>query len=114
MRVVPFGMGALSKHQDPIAVVLSSVVGMLGALGLIERAGLTADQVAQLMGFAMAILAAVRTPFERKRHREMEDLRREDVIHRARVLADMIRDGDTDGFRTTPAVRAPPRPTEGP
>lgn len=70
----------LSKHQDPIATVLSSVVGVLGALGLVERLGLTGDQVAEIMGFAMAIIAAIRTVFERRKFEELEDLRAHKIM----------------------------------
>lgn len=88
-------MGRLSRHQDPIAVVLSSVVGILGALGLIERAGLTGDQVAEILGFAVAIVASIRTVVERRKHREVEDLRATVQTHRRQnggtPLADLDR-----------------------
>lgn len=68
-------MGRIQKHQDPVAVVLSSVVGILGSVGLIDRLGLTADQVAQVLGFTLAIVAAVRTIFQRRMVNELEELR---------------------------------------
>jgi hypothetical protein len=89
-------MGRLSKHQDPIAVVLSSVVGILGALGLIERAGLTADQVAQIVGFAVAIGASIRTVFERRRLAELEDLRATVQTHERRAAGEVDDTVDSD------------------
>jgi len=47
--------------QDPIAVVVASVIAIVGALGLWSRWGLTADHVAQLGGAALAIAAVLRT-----------------------------------------------------
>lgn len=68
-------VGKLQQHQDPIGVVLSSVVGVLGVFGVLSALGLTADDVAELLGFAMAGVAALRTRSERRKHSEVQDLR---------------------------------------
>lgn len=47
--------------QDPVAVVVASVIAIVGAVGLWTRWGLTADDVAQLGGAALALAAAWRT-----------------------------------------------------
>lgn len=53
------GPGQVSA-QDPVAALIASVVAVLGALGLLTRWGLSADEVAQIGGAALALAAAIR------------------------------------------------------
>jgi hypothetical protein len=54
-----------TKSLDPSAALVSSLVMLAGFLGLMERWGLTADDVAALLGAAMTVAAILRRPLER-------------------------------------------------
>ncbi|MEL6182271.1 MAG: hypothetical protein AAFS10_25160 [Myxococcota bacterium] len=64
----------LMRASDPLAIFISVVVGCLGLFGVWERAGLGADDVAELGALALMAAAAVRMFFEsRKAREEAED-----------------------------------------
>jgi len=46
--------GKLEKAADPVALVVSALVGVAGALGAWERLGLGADAVAELLAGLLA------------------------------------------------------------
>lgn len=46
---------------DPIAVVIGAVITVLGTLGIVDKLGLTPDEVTQLGGALVTIAAGIRT-----------------------------------------------------
>lgn len=56
----------LAKRPDVPAALVSAVVAALGAAGVMTAWGLTADDVATLLGILMAIAATVRELVARK------------------------------------------------
>lgn len=53
-----------SRRVDPPAAVVSLAVALLGAFGLLESWGLTADDVALIVGAAMSAAATARAVIE--------------------------------------------------
>lgn len=46
---------------DPVAAIVSAAVAILGVLGVVDRLGLSGDDVAVITGAVMTIAATVRT-----------------------------------------------------
>ncbi len=59
--------GKLEKAADPVALVVSALVGVAGALGAWEKLGLGADAVAELLAGLLALAAGLRMAW---RHRD--------------------------------------------
>lgn len=55
-----FMRGRIDKAADPAAMVIAALVGAASALGWFDRAGLTPDQVAELLSALLALAAAGR------------------------------------------------------
>lgn len=48
-------------HRDPLALAISTALGILGTFKVWTLLGLTSDDVAQLFGYLLALAAAHRT-----------------------------------------------------
>ena len=60
----------LEKTADPAAIVISACVAIASALGVWERAGMTAAQVAELGAGLLALAAAARMIWRRKHEKK--------------------------------------------
>ena len=55
------GAGVAKAAADPVAAVLAALVAIAGSTGLIAKMGLTADDVAMVCGYALAVAASLRS-----------------------------------------------------
>tara|TARA_R110002126_G_scaffold258425_1_gene401381 strand:+ start:504 stop:695 length:192 start_codon:yes stop_codon:yes gene_type:complete len=62
----------LERSADPAAIAISACVGIASALGVWERAGLTAADVAELGAALLALAAAARMIWRRKNEKKTD------------------------------------------
>ena len=57
------------EHSDPIAALIGTLLGICGALGLLSKMGISADDTAVLLGFVGSAVAGFRAVLESRRRR---------------------------------------------
>ena len=63
------GQELAAKTRDPTAALVGSLVGIAGSLGLLSQWGLSADELAQILGYVFAGTAALFTWIEAQRRK---------------------------------------------
>jgi hypothetical protein len=58
---------SITVHPDPIAAVIGAVIVILANTGVIQRLGLTADEVSTIGGACVTLAATLRATMRRPR-----------------------------------------------
>jgi len=58
--------------SDPGAALVSGIIGFAGATGLLTRWGISADMLAEILGFGMMVAGGARAYFERARRERLQ------------------------------------------